>query len=385
MRHKLLLAALVGLALAGCTHDDGLAGGATPTPTLTQHEIAIRPFGRKMSRGYVMGTDFRQYPGYPLARHMYLSAYNATEGTDYFISKTFGEKIVTTGDPATPTGTGIWGAVTPTGDEANPWQPEPMYWPFGTTLDFLAYSQSYDVEPWSYVVGSRKASAGGPICPKILANWKSANEVELEVTRDSRQDDILYAATSGLNPSNSGTATGFSMTFDHAQAWLTFRLMLSEDSDLSSELKINSIECIGVYDCGRLTLRNEGGGKASATWNFFPQRPANVAVDYYHDELTHYLSLGHPIELNTLLPPQEHQGFIINYTMSGSSITSKLLIPVDKLRHEGDDPEAAPRWEAGVHYTYNFMFTLGKITIAPYVTVWEGGDEASPSEPITDH
>ena len=365
MKRQILWAATAGLALAGCTHVECPGTENAQTPKTTQSEITVNPFGRKMSRGIVTGAELKELEftnldgDNPKSRTFYMSAYNATEGTDYFIGKTFGEKTVTSGEPAMTTGTGIWGAVklnTEAADDppTSHWTDDPVYWPFGAKLDFLAYSQSYD---------ELNPTTG---CPKIYANWKSANEVELEVTKESRQDDILYAATSGLNSSNSNTNIGFSMIFNHAQAWLTFKLKLTAGS-AGDKLTINSIKCANIYSGGRLTLKNEGNGNASADWHFFPLAPSDVTVDdpeellgegnYLREEAT---------ELNILLPPQDHNGFIINYTLSGR--TCNLEIPANQLVN------GTTTWEAGKHYTYTFSFTLNEITVAPYVTAWESTD-----------
>ena len=364
MKRQILWAATAGLALAGCTHVECPGIENAQTPETVQSEITVNPFGRKMSRGIVEGAELKEGPA---SRTFYMSAYNATEGTDYFIGKTFGEKTVTTGDPATPTGTGIWGAVKLNTEAAGDpptshWTDDPVYWPFGAKLDFLAYSQSYDETSESARDSRAQSTSAKYPCPKIYANWKSANEVELEVTKESRQDDILYAATSGLNSSNSNSNIGFSMTFKHAQAWLTF--MLRRIDSGAGQLIINSVKCANIYSGGRLTLRNEGDGNASADWHFFPLAPSDVTVDPRRPtDLTNPLLLSAGIELNILLPPQEHNGFIINYTLNG--IESNLRIPVEQLK------SSTGEWKAGWHYTYNIGFTLNEITVAPFVTAWE--------------
>ncbi|MDO4948754.1 MAG: fimbrillin family protein [Bacteroidales bacterium] len=342
MKKKLFFAALACTTLAGCSQEE-VVGGVDE-----QNEIALEVVSKTQSRGYVTGNSLWQIPypsqqqeiqqqrlsafvgyAYNSPRDIFVSAFNATDQTDYFIGKTFKYQD----DGGVPVKGGPVENVS-LGKEASPiyssyWRAEtPIYWPLGKQLDFLAYSQSY--------------GCTNDKSPLIQATWKNANEVDLKVTKESKQDDILFAANKsyGYNTgSYSNYYSGISYTnrdnvplqFRHTQAWIRLALCANQlkydleeggiaplrmisDTDYfildgydrkmnfdelisftgayeeregsgmwiieipDRTLKINSIKLADVYEGGTLNLKNEDTG-AKATWTFFDVEKTDVLVN----------------------------------------------------------------------------------------------------------
>lgn len=309
---KLFAITLAIVAMASCAKNE-------PVKMQIENEMSFYGISKNATKGYVTGATFQEVVNPAAAedatdRQMIISAYNETDGRDYFFEKTFKKDV------------SVWrnfeGAVL-----------KPLYWPVGKDLTFLAYSQ-----------GSVQSAA----------TWADARNVTLEVTPASTQDDILYASASG-NSASSTSASGLAMTFDHAQAWIAINLKLATGS-VEDVLTIRSLVWENIYSSGALSLSYG----EDAVWNFFTQSPADVAMDDPYDVLDEALG-SEDLALNMLIPAQNHSGLIINYEMNGMEGT--IEIPSSELG-------TSAAWNMGGKYIYNLTFTVNEITFAPAVNVW---------------
>lgn len=400
MKKSFVFAAAAAVALASCTNDES---SIKMTDKLGQSEVAIYPFSKTATRGFVTGNEFFEWKFENLrdgqkelgdgifengvvapivkdgttqgvVRDMQLSVYNEEGKCDLFIDKTFKN------DGPIQSGDNVAGDATHqkyTTDSI--WHATPaIYYPIGYgEFDFLAYS-----------LGEKKPSA----------TWNGAKEVTLEVTDDCLTDDILY----GGGVQNAKAHAAAAMLFGHAQAWLTTRFTVDAGSP-EDVLQIKSVTWQDVYASGELNIKfnNTADYKAVATWNFFTQEPSNVEMpdrtsaptyntfvtcarkyqknpddgsyvknpttgefvpvndgDYETDNLTkqNYLDM--------LIPEQPKKSFVIEYTLGqgDGAQTYEYTVDNDDLM-DGD-------WKMGTHYIYNIEFSITEITTAPTVKIW---------------
>ena len=350
MKKSFVFAAAVAVALASCTNDES---SIKMTDKQGQSEVAIFPFSKKTTRGFVTGNEFFEWKLDKLrkddgsidsstleksadVRDMQLSVYNDKGKCDLFIGETFKK-----GGPKQE------GDVSLT--DENIWHATPaIYYPIGYgEFDFLAYS-----------LGEKKPSA----------TWNGAKEVTLEVTDDCLTDDILYAG--GVQNAKAHAAAA--MLFGHAQAWLTTRFTV-DDKSLETVLKIKSVTWQDVYASGELNIKFNKDAedyKADAKWNFFTQETSNVVMPdrettkTYGEYVTKATNLTQKNYLDMLVPEQAKKSFVIEYTL-GTDDTAKTyeyLVDSDDLT-TGD-------WKMGTHYIYNIEFSITEITTAPTVKIW---------------
>ena len=415
MKKSFVFAAVAAVALASCTNDES---SIKMTDKLGQSEVAIYPFSKTATRGFVTGNEFFEWKFENLrdgqkdlgsgiyekgvidpivkdgatqgvVRDMQLSVYNVEGDCDLFIDKTFKKGgPIQSGDNVTATDPGY---VTASGNSETThlayttdsiWHADPaIYYPIGYgDFDFLAYS-----------VGESTPSA----------TWNGAKEVTFEVTRDCLTDDILYAG--GVQAAKNHAAAA--MLFGHAQAWLTTRFTVDAGSP-EDVLQINKVTWQDVYASGELNVKFNDATpsyKADATWNFFTQETSNVVMpdrtteptyganvhcmrqykkgtgdtwaetgSYQKDAEGKFVPVNSGDEYKTdnltkqnyldmLIPAQAKKSFVIEYTLGGQ--TYEYLVDTDDLT-DGD-------WEMGTHYIYNIEFSITEITTAPTVRIWK--------------
>ena len=414
MKKSFVFAAAVAVALASCTNDES---SIKMTDKQGQSEVAIFPFSKKTTRGFVTGNEFFEWNFENLrdgqkelasgiyekgvidpivkdgatqgvVRDMQLSVYNVEGDCDLFIDKTFKKGgPIQSGDNVSETG--FVETNSPYDDSKHfkyssdsIWHANPaIYYPIGYgDFDFLAYS-----------TGESSPSA----------TWNGAKEVTFEVTRDCLTDDILYAG--GVQAAKNHAAAA--MLFGHAQAWLTTRFTVDAGSP-EDVLQINKVTWQDVYASGELNVKfNDATAsyKADATWNFFTQETSNVVMpdrtsdptyganvhcmrqykkgtddtwaetgSYQKDAEGKFVPVNSGDEYKTdnltkqnyldmLIPAQAKKPFVIEYTLGGQ--TYEYLVDTDDLT--GGD------WEMGTHYIYNIEFSITEITTAPTVRIWK--------------
>lgn len=330
MKKALLIAPLAILALASCNKMDD----PKVNPQI-QNEMSFVPM--TPTKGYVEGTAFLEtYASTlhgtktPKWRTMQISSYltpqNGEEG-NYFVDKTYAHS----GNTVT------WWNVNP-----STYAHDPIYWPVGGTLDFLAFSLSE--EP-----GTVK---------NIDVTWNKENassQVVLDVPGENSQNDILFASAYGIKAPSS--QKDVAMTFNHAQAWLEFQLTGSVDAQYPDGIvKLSRIELEDVYNAGVLTVNNNKGN-ATATWDFSAESKKNIAVDNEYS----VKQLNEDVQyLDMLIPQQKKTAFVIYYTLGND--TQEL-----SYRFTSD----LKTWLMGEKYIYKINITTSEVTVAPIVTEWK--------------
>ena len=330
MKKALLIAPLAVLALASCNKMDDPK--VNPEMMNEMSFVAMN----NVTKGYALGTTFDDctyetlHVGQQLSyRTMQISSYlypqNGEEG-NYFVNKTYAK-----GD-----GTSWWNVIPSTLAH------DPIYWPVGGTLDFLAYS-----------VSAEKSSV-----KNINVEWdkeNAASEVILKVPGENSQNDILFASAYGIKAPSSHKDVP--MTFNHSQAWLEFQLTGSVDTKYPSGIvKLSRIELEDVYNAGVLTIDNNKGN-ATATWDFSEETKKNIAVDneYSVKQLNENVQY-----LDMLIPQQKKTAFVIYYTLGND--TQEL-----SYRFTSD----LKTWLMGEKYIYKINITTSEVTVEPKVTEWK--------------
>lgn len=427
MKKSFVFAAAVAVALASCTNDES---SIKMTDKLGQSEVAIYPFSKTATRGFVTGNEFYEWKFENLrdgkkelgagiyeegvidpiksdaatltggvVRDMQLSVYNVEGGCDLFIGKTFTQGgTIQSGDNVSETG--FVETNSPYDDSKHLkyssdsiWRATPaIYYPIGYgNFNFLAYSK-------------------GESTPS--ATWNGAQEVTLEVTKACLTDDILYGG--GVQAAKNHAAAA--MLFGHAQAWLTTRFTVDAGSP-EDVLQINKVTWQDVYASGELNIKfNDATAsyKADAKWNFFTQETSNVVMPDRTSDPTYNtfvkcarkykknpdgsyekdLSTGEFVPVNEgdyktdnltkqnyldmLIPAQAKKSFVIEYTLGDQ--TYEYTVDNDDLT-DGD-------WKMGTHYIYNIEFSITEITTAPTVRIWAeqevkfGETGETPSSPL---
>ena len=325
------------VALVGCSKIEN-------DPVSEKQEMNFTALNSVVTRGYAEGasfldtytpalhfTDADKAKGNQKWRTMQISAYlypqNGEEG-NYFVDKTYAHS----GDATT------WWNVNPTS-----FVHDPIYWPVGGTLDFLAYSLSVEENSVKNV-------------DVVWNDANAASEVTLDVPGENSQNDILFASAYGVK-STSG-AQPVPMTFNHAQAWIEF-VMTGTPKDV---IKLNRIELEDVYNAGVVTFKNNKGN-ATATWDFSAESKKNIEVDNEYGVKA--LDPTTPGYLDMLIPQQKKTAFVIYYTLGTDTQELSYRFTTDQKT-----------WLMGEKYVYNIHMTTNEITVKPEVTVWKAGDVA---------
>lgn len=329
-----VLSSVLVLALTGCTKD--LKGEET-----LPSEIAVMPSSEKAvvlnTKGYVEGATFTetyrsglhptgaaQHP-----RHMQMSSYlypqDGVEG-NYFVGKSFAQS---TEDEK------IWWNVKKDGASETH---DPIYWPVGGKLDFLAYSLTEE-------------TSGAGAGKNVSVAWgekNAASEVTLNVPAENTQNDILFASAANVKAAASGSTVA--LTFNHAQAWLEFALSCEGTAEL------DRIELEDIYAGGNLEISNNSGN-ALAKWNFSGIQSGDMPVDNYNDvrALT-----SDPQYLDMLIPQQAKSAFTIYYTLGADPKVRSYRFDTDRKT-----------WLMGEKYVYNIHISSNSVDIVPTVVLWD--------------
>ena len=252
-------------------------------------EISVTAVNCIETRGYVTDESLVD-SGAP--RDIRLSAYDATLARPYFVDMAF----------RNPSG-GSW--TNYDGDIHMP-----LYWPQGSRLSFLAYS-------------------AGSSAPKAVWNMSGSTScVVLDVTAESLQDDILYAAADGCTPE----ASPVSLDFRHSQAWIEFQVSVPFG-------KISSFRGVtigGVRTSGLLTV-TDSNGMAASSWDFSSSMPVDCTLT---PDPAAYDGRSSRLSLSVLLPRQQCRPFTFRFMTDGVERSYTYSFPESEF------------WYSSVHYVY---------------------------------
>ena len=322
MKKVLFMISVAAFTLMGCSNESKeYVGNDSPK------EIAFMPLTQAPTRGEVEGT------GFPSGQDMYVAAYDATKGVDFFDQTTFDEDG----------STGKW--------KASP----AKYWPMdAATINFLAYT-------------------GVPSGSYFHASPGYAQSLTISLADNtSNQYDLMYAC--GRQSRARGVAASdVAMNFKHALALIKFEVKtaadysyLTDPADASTRvypLVINSIQLTGAHYSGTFTVTHNGWNSADAAqsvsglWTSVNTQANVTRTPAFTNITTAFQQVGDGI----LVVPDEddntddYTSFTINYTLDGNAY-SYTYIPTDLDVHQAKK------------YTFQITMTLNEIIIAPTVT-----------------
>ena len=337
MKKTLFATAVAALALTGCAKVESVS-------TLSSNEIMLAPVNEDKSietRGYAEGPELIEtyldaLHGGPTKnpREMQISAYlypQNGEEKNYFVDKTYA-----VGDDK------LWHNKVKAGFE-------PIFWPVGGKMDFLAYSLTGELS------GPGKSH-------NVTAVWgadNAADQVILTVPGENSQNDILFASASGVESSK--TQKPVDMRFNHAQAWLEFVLSGSADPlNPDGIVTLRRIELEDVYNAGKLVISNNKGN-AIAKWDFSGEEKQDIVVDNFANVAK---LNGTKQFLDMLIPQQEKTAFVIYYTLGSSPKELSYRFTTDQKT-----------WLMGEKYVYIINIKANEVTVAPTVTAWQNGED----------
>ena len=326
MKKSLFLFATAALVLASCSNDVTVAENEALAETQGQ-EIAFAPLSntpkRAIRRLPVEGTAF------PSGQDMYVAAYDATKGADYFGQTTFDEDG----------STGLWKAT------------PKKYWPMdATTLNFLAYT---GVPSGSYFNATHPAQ-------------------DLTITladNTSNQYDLMYACGRGTR-ARGAAASNVAMNFKHALALIKFTVKSA--ADYGTSLKLQSIVLDDAHYSGIYAVTHTGWDDAAAaqavsgSWSSVSTvadvtRTPATADGWDADGNAIVTETAQPVGAGILVVPDDNDSendyasFTINYTIDGKPYTYTHT-PADLDVHQAKK------------YTFAITMTLNEIIIEPSVT-----------------
>ena len=324
MKKSFLFLAAAALALASCNNDIILDENTDLTDPYELQEIEFAPLSTPVKRAPVEGTTF------PTGQDMYVAAYDATAGADYFGQTTFDEDGTT----------GKW--------KASP----AKYWPLdAATINFLAYT---GVPSGEYFNATHPAQ-------------------DLSITladNSTNQYDLMYAC-GRQSRARGAAASDVSMNFKHALALIKFTVQSA--ADYGTALKLTSIVLTGAHYSGTYAITHTG-------WNDTDNDPAAQAVsgtwssvstqaDVIRTPLTAdgwdangtVTTTERQVGAGILVVPDENDAtddytsFTISYRLDGNPYTFTFT-PADLDVHQAKK------------YTFAITMTLNEIIIAPEVT-----------------
>lgn len=315
MKKVLFMISVAAFTLMGCSNESTeYAEDNTPK------EIAFMPLAQAPTRGEVEGVDF------PSGQDMYVAAYDATKGIDFFAQTTFDEDG----------STGKW--------KASP----AKYWPLdATTLNFLAYT---GVPSGSYFNATHPAQ---DLTISLADN-------------SSNQYDLMYACGRGTR-ARGAAASDVAMVFKHALALIKFTVKSA--ADYGTTLKLTSIVLTGAHYSGTYTVTHTGWNDddddpnaqaVSGVWSSVSTQTNVTRTPTWADD-NKVTTSAQQVGAGILVVPDENDAtddytsFTINYTLDGKAYTY-IHTPADLDVHQGKK------------YTFAITMTLNEIIIAPTVT-----------------
>ena len=343
MRKTFILLAAAVMSLAACNRVE-------PVQPRQNGEMSVIPINSNAvsgTKGYVENSSFVETTYETLhgtkaqnLRTMQISAYlhpQNGEDKNYFVDKTYSAKT----DALTET---VWWNTNTVGGAH-----DPIYWPVGGTLDFLAYS-----------VSAEQSGAGRSV--NVNATWDETNassKVVLTVPGENSQNDILYAGIAGIASSTGANAVP--LQFNHSQAWLQFALTGSTDeANPDGIVTLKRIELENVYNAGTLSVSNNRGNTI-AKWDFTEETKQNIEVD----NLSNVSKLNAaPQYLDMLIPQQAKTAFVLYYTLGSNASELSYRFTTDQKT-----------WLMGEKYIYNINITTSEVTVAPKVAQWNEVNE----------
>ncbi len=321
MKKVLVLLSAAALVLVSCTKVKDVYTGSPES-----RQIAFSPLAQPATKAPIADGTF------PTTDTMKVAAYNVTAKAEFFAPADF---------IYSNSGT-LW-----TGGKSWPLSP--------AVINFLAYSEFQGTT----------ATWGTP---------SAASGVALQMTNNSvAQKDLIYAiGTGAVTQSNNALTfpTSVSMSFQHAQAWITFNANATAGS--GDCVKVNYIKLNGAKYSGTFTVTMNNYDKDSPTvsgvWSNLGSALADGVSIAGPESPIAYAASGNGTAIGNglLIVPDgtdagDFTSFTINYTLA------------EKTYNYTYTPSST-NVLAGNKYTYNIVFSLHDIAISAAVASWTTPD-----------
>ena len=243
------------------------------------------------------------------------------------------------------------------------------YWPKTGNLSFFAYSPAALLSDKD---GNLSANCNESTIPSVNLTYTvpsaQANQVDLLYSdwalNKSKEDYVTL-------PDNLGAYNGVEIVFNHALSAVLFNLQTTEKA--KNLYKIHSVSLSGLHGTSTLTST-----PATTSWGELSY-PATYAITPYKDQ-DHVLDVTAKSSDMFMLLPQSLEGAKL-------TIRYSLLNPGDRTTWISQEPKelslntatnildksAITAWESGRKYTYNLVFDVDLIQLAPSIKAdWIG-------------
>lgn len=232
------------------------------------------------------------------------------------------------------------------GTSANP---EPRYWPFEGTLDFIAMT--------------KENSASGSSLAGTVSHTGSnvATSVTYAMPDNSTiQDDVMFAYAGSRDCS---TREDVPMTFKHSQAQVAVT-MASDINSGNYGITVRRVTLRKARYSGTVTATASGTSSCTFSWSGVASgTQANVVMGSLNQRLTtSQATYGKSV----LLPPQSPTGaadgidIFVEYTLHNGKKADGTTDDNIDLSYSYSVP--ATSWQEGMRYIYAFTFSLNEIT-----------------------
>ncbi len=335
MKRIFILSLGVALLMMSCAKTNDVYVGAPEG-----REIAFSAIASPATRAAVDGTAFTPTT-------MQVAAWDVTNSRDFFAETTFTK-----------------------GENQSTWKGG-KYWPLSpVTINYLAYAELNDGSSatWDIVSGETSAKASGVVL--VMAD------------NATNQKDLMYAMGTGtVSQSGNGLTfpeNGVTMTFKHAQAWISFYAK-AYDATTGGKVTLNSITLNGAKYNGTFTVTHTNYNAASqqsvsGAWSDLGDTK-DVAVPGWTAAAVANAANGNGAAVGNglMVVPDDDgttadfTGFTINYSIDGKAYNYTYT------------PESR-NLDQAKHYIYNIVFHLHEIEVAATVTDW--ADQTGVDVPI---
>lgn len=338
MKKYLLLASVAALAFTSCSDQSTEFVGDEAAQKA--REISFAPVAKPTTRAAVDGTAFTPTT-------IKVAAYDVTKNREFFGATDFTNSA---GD-----GTGTWKGG--------------KYWPLSAAyINFLAYSELTATATPTLTWGATSTTA-------TWALVMTDNKTE--------QKDLMYAIGNGevTQTSNALSFNGdaaVSMTFKHAQSWISFYAdaydATSGDKVTLNSITLNGAKYNGTYTITFTNYNASSSPSVTGAWSALGSTQ-DVAVPNWTAAAIAYDGTGNGVEVGDglMIVPDDDPStddftsFTIAYTLDSKAYTytyTPASLNVDQAKH----------------YIYNINFHLHEIEIAASVTDW--ADQTPVAVPI---